>query len=393
MKFINSFFSIEANEWKSYFLFLLRLSHFFGAILVPFYLFIGGMNFFQILLTQAAFHGAIFLFEVPTGAVADKFGRKHSTSIGFLLMTIVMLLYPTFPGFYNFVLFEILFGLAYSFLSGADTALLVDSLKELKKEKLIKKSLSRFYAVGALGFVYASPIGSVLAGIDLRIPFYLTAVPYLLGLLISLTLFEPRIHSNETYFNQVKKAFKLMKSDTRLKVLAFESAFFQALVFFLFWFFPALLLREKVDIIFFGFVSAGMNLFPFIMHFFSEKIESILGRKNSLFLSSLTAGILFLLLAVINNLLLLIAVFFLIAYLRQLRISLLTHYFNNFVPSEKRATINSLVGMLKSIALFTLMPVIGFTMDLSLEIALIIIGVLMIVFALTSRIEEEWLLN
>ena len=102
---------------------------------------------------------------------------------------------------------------------------------------------------------------------------------------------------------------------------------------------------------------------------------------------------LFLLLAVINNLFLLIAVFFLIAYLRQLRISLLTHYFNNFVPSEKRATINSLVGMLKSIALFTLMPVIGFTMDLSLEIALIIIGVLMIVFALTSRIEEEWLLN
>ena len=170
-------------------------------------------------------------------------------------------------------MFEILFGLVYSFLSGADTALLVDSLKELKKEKLIKKSLSRFYAVGALGFVYASPIGSVLAGIDLRIPFYLTAVPYLLGLLISLTLFEPRIHSNETYFNQVKKAFKLMKSDARLKVLAFESAFFQALVFFLFWFFPALLLREKVDIIFFGFVSAGMNLFPFIMHFFSEKIE------------------------------------------------------------------------------------------------------------------------
>ncbi|MFA6908114.1 MAG: hypothetical protein WC263_04790, partial [Candidatus Micrarchaeia archaeon] len=64
--------------------FLLGLT-FFGAIVVPFFLDWGKLNYAAIFTLEAAFSIAIVASEVPTGVFADKHGRKNSILVGIFL--------------------------------------------------------------------------------------------------------------------------------------------------------------------------------------------------------------------------------------------------------------------------------------------------------------------
>ena len=67
------------------------------------------------------------------------------------------------PDFFIFVIAEILWALAYALVSGADHALLYDTLKEEKKEKESKKILGKFGSIELIGILIAAPIGSLIA--------------------------------------------------------------------------------------------------------------------------------------------------------------------------------------------------------------------------------------
>ncbi len=66
---------------------LLRI-HFFCSVLIPFFQDWGGLSFSEIMILESIFTGAIFLFEIPTGTIADKFGRKTTL---FIFLTLIMI--------------------------------------------------------------------------------------------------------------------------------------------------------------------------------------------------------------------------------------------------------------------------------------------------------------
>ena len=92
-----------------------------------------GLDIFHVMLVNAAFSFAEFVFEVPTGVVADTLGRR--VSLLFCLITLLgaTLAYVALPalglGFWSFVLVSIALGLGFTFWSGAAEAWLVDALK------------------------------------------------------------------------------------------------------------------------------------------------------------------------------------------------------------------------------------------------------------------------
>ena len=67
---------LEHNTTKLQAFHLLSNFHLIGGVLIPFYTVWGGLGMTQVLLLQSVFMLALFGFEVPTGAVADRFGRK-----------------------------------------------------------------------------------------------------------------------------------------------------------------------------------------------------------------------------------------------------------------------------------------------------------------------------
>ena len=72
--------NFKSNIWKMYaFRFLISM-HFFSAVLIPFFLDYGNISFTKIMLLQSWFAFWSFVLEIPTGTIADYFGRKTFSS-------------------------------------------------------------------------------------------------------------------------------------------------------------------------------------------------------------------------------------------------------------------------------------------------------------------------
>src|SRR5438874_6941692 len=84
----------------------------------------------QLVLVGTMLEATCFLFEVPTGVVADTFSRRLSVIIGFFILGIGTGLEGMFPLFAVVLLSQVVAGIGYTFLSGATEAWIADEIGE-----------------------------------------------------------------------------------------------------------------------------------------------------------------------------------------------------------------------------------------------------------------------
>jgi hypothetical protein len=78
-----------SNIHKSYFAGLSKNLHFFGAITIPFFIDWLKVDYTKAFVLQAWFVFWLFVLEIPTGVIADKFGRTISVGLGCLLFGLI----------------------------------------------------------------------------------------------------------------------------------------------------------------------------------------------------------------------------------------------------------------------------------------------------------------
>lgn len=127
-----------------------------AAYLTPFFI-SNGLNLTQIFLLQAFFSFLYLLLEVPSGKFADKYGRALSVKLCRPLAGMAMICYGCSDQLWQFVICEAMMAFAQSLISGADSALLYDSLKaDGRHEKEFGRLSQRMLALGfgsqAIGF-------------------------------------------------------------------------------------------------------------------------------------------------------------------------------------------------------------------------------------------------
>ena len=86
------------------------------------------LNPLQLTLVGTALEGSCFVFQLPTGALADTFSRRISVIIGVFLTGAGFLLEGIFPLFWTIVLASVLWGAGYCFISGAQEAWISDEI-------------------------------------------------------------------------------------------------------------------------------------------------------------------------------------------------------------------------------------------------------------------------
>jgi DHA3 family tetracycline resistance protein-like MFS transporter len=91
---------------------------------------VAGLTPLQLVLVGTAVELSIFVFEVPTGVVADVYSRRLSIIIGYLLMGVGFLVEGLFPAFLPILLAQVVWGLGYTFTSGATQAWITDEIGE-----------------------------------------------------------------------------------------------------------------------------------------------------------------------------------------------------------------------------------------------------------------------
>lgn len=136
------------------------------------------------------------LAEIPCGMFSDRISRKMTLLLGALFMSLNMILWAL-AGFLGlaWLLFagSVLRGIGLALKSGTDTAMVYESLQEIKKSKLFNQIIAKifsFYQLGALIAAFAATF--ITYYFSLQFLVYLAVIPYAANLIVTALLVNPR---------------------------------------------------------------------------------------------------------------------------------------------------------------------------------------------------------
>lgn len=381
---------IAANIWKLY---CIRAARSFMLAIPVIVLFFkeNGMSMQQVFLLQALFSVAVIVLEIPTGYFADLFGRKRSILIGGAFASLGFVVYSLSYGFWGFLLAEIILGIGMSFVSGADSAMLFDTLLVLEREYEYKHFSGRSCSLGMFAEGIASIVGGLLALVSLRFPLYCDAITILVIIPLANSLLEPPRKKNRIQQSMFKEIWQIMRHSFEemcrlvryslhehgeMKWLIVYSALVSASTLTMVWFIQVYLVATKVPVSLFGIIWASLLFVAALVAFRVHDIEKFLGRKMSL--------VIMIILPVAGYFLLssfwqwwsgiFIALFY---FTRGINNSITEDYINGLVSSDVRATILSIKSLVGRLMFSIIGPVVGWVNDAaSLKAALISSGLI-----------------
>lgn len=178
-----------------------------------------GMSVFSIfMITQA-------LFEVPLGVYSDLIGRARTVTIGSAAMVLGVVFYAWGGNYWFLAIGAILEGLSRACYSGNNDALLHDTLTQTGKSDLYADRLGKLSSLFQAALAVSAILGSFIAQWSFAWVMWLSVVPQLLCLLISLRLAEPKIHERtETNpYVHFREAWRLLIKNMRLRWITIAS--------------------------------------------------------------------------------------------------------------------------------------------------------------------------
>ncbi len=129
-----------------------------------------GLNLFQVGLCFATFSATAFIMELPTGGIADVFGRKTASLIAYFSMVAAMGLYLLAFSLPAFLIASMIAGLGRAFITGSVSAWFVDACRRVDPKTDLQKS----FAMGAIGQLaglgFGMLIGSLLPRLFASLP-------------------------------------------------------------------------------------------------------------------------------------------------------------------------------------------------------------------------------
>lgn len=343
-----------------------------------------GMGMQEFFTLKAIYSVAIVGMEVPSGWMADVWGRKKTLFAGSILGAAGFLIYSFSFGFWAFAIAEIILGIGHACVSGADSAMLFDSLKASGKTDRYTKNEGRITSAGNFAEAFAGILGGLLAAISLRTPFYFQFVVAAIAIPAAFTLVEPEIHTIE-HIHSIKKIVRNIKNtlthnhDLRISILLSAITGTATLTFA--WLVQPYFIAVGLPVEMYGIFWTALNLTVGISSVFAHRVEIFMGKKYSLYviISLLTLGYL---LSGITISVWGIAFLFLFYLVRGIASPILKNYINQYAQSEIRATILSVRDFIIRIIFAVVGPFLGWMTDnINLESAFLLAGVIYLVSA------------
>lgn len=368
-------------------LYLVKISKWFNMVMPIVVLFYQSneMGMHEIFVLKAIYSIAIVAMEIPSGWMADVWGRKKTLILGSILGSAGFLIYSFSYGFWAFVGAEIILGIGHSFVSGADSAMLYDSLKaDSRTDKYIREE-GRITSVGNFAEAIAGIVGGFLAAISLRTPFYFQFVVAAIAIPASLTMIEPRVHVAE-HLHSIKKLVQNIRttfvSDKNLRIAILLSAVTGTATLTFAWFVQPFFKAIDLLVEMFGIFWTALNLTVGVSSVFAYKVAGFLGRKWSILMVIVLLAAGYILSGTVISYWGL-AFLFLFYLVRGIATPIFKNYINEYTESGVRATMLSVRNFIIRITFAGVGPLLGYITDnISLNKALMLAGVLYLAAAL-----------
>lgn len=228
--------------------------------------------------------------EVPTGIFSDFVGRKRTMILGSLTAFFAVFCYALGFSYWVLIVGAIFEGLAFSFFSGNNDALLHDTLKEKVIEKEYPKYHGRMSGMTQVAGGVSAVIGGVLAYYSFSLSFWLSLISLGICLVISFFLIEPKIISEKSsnIYSHLGDAFRLFIGNPNLRLLSFSSIWAYGLGESG-WLFRSAFVTTVWPVWALGIPQMLGNMGAALGFFTAGKVISRFGAKRILFLGSLFA--------------------------------------------------------------------------------------------------------
>jgi len=215
---------MKMNKFGAYKLYLALsffTSLFFSMIFVVMSFYeatVAGLSGLQLVLVGTTLEVVILFFEVPTGIVADAYSRRLSIVIGYFIMGLAFVVEGLFPYFGTILLASGLWGLGYTFTSGATQAWLSDEIGEEAANRAFLRA-NQFDLAGAfIGMLIAIPLGNLAVRLPILaggVAIFLFAV--VLAVFMPETRFAPIKPENRNTFQHMGDIFRKGLSTVRAR--------------------------------------------------------------------------------------------------------------------------------------------------------------------------------
>ena len=209
---------------------LFFLGEFLGTLpfslgLFVLYLASRGLTLAEVGLVQTLLFWSNLIFEIPAGILADRFKRKYSLALGYLIGALATLLTTQAEGLFQFAWVWVLYGMGFAFRSGANTALLYDEIRMAGPAWAGRYlRISGWHrALTNTGIVVALALGGPLQVLGWNFVFGAEALCSILAALLLVTLDETPHHkanAEESHRPSVISAISQFLSSSRGRALS-----------------------------------------------------------------------------------------------------------------------------------------------------------------------------
>ena len=322
----------------------------------------------DVFLLQAWFAALVLILEVPSGYLGDMLGRRNTLLLGVVFSGLGHTVLLGAEGFWSLALFEACLAVAHSMISGADLALVYDTELALgKSEDEQMRVIGRLQGIRSASEAVAGVVATlVLLYGTLADVVLLQFVVGWLPLLAALRLVEPpreRMTDGQHLANMARVLRHMWHSHRILRLTLVAFCIWSLTTFYAVWLLQKLWELQGIELHHFGYLWAAMMLIATVASHAAHRVESWVGPKVVLVFAAAAPIAAYLGLAwfgVVGGLI--AATLFFVA--RGLGLVLLKDALNRRVPSEFRATANSIASFGFRASFVATGPFVGWAFDI-----------------------------
>lgn len=340
-----------------------------------------GLGLQDVFILKSVYSVAAVALEIPSGYLADVWGRRKCLIMGCILYFFGYLCYSATSTFTAFLFAEVLLGIGQTLVNGADSALLYDTTVQYKKENLYLRYEGRITMIGNFAEAIAGIFGGLLAAYSLRFPFYAQAVIAFSGIPAALALKELSIKSNiQNPVNEIVRIIKYsLVTNRKLCYNIMYSGIIGAATLTMAWFVQPLLINLKTPVSWYGIIWTILNLSVGVAALYSDRVDRYFGPRKMgiLILAFIVGGYI----ALAFNLTYAgLAILFVFYIFRGFATPILKGYINQMTFSEMRATVLSIRNFIIRLMFAAIAPFIGWLNDMySLQVALLVSAAIILI--------------
>ena len=366
-----------------YALYLIKLSKWFSLVMPIIVLFYEkqGLGLQDVFILKSVYSIAAVTLEIPSGYLADVWGRRKCLLLGSFLFFFGYLCYSFTDTFAAFLFAELLLGVGQTLVNGADSALLYDTTAQYKEEHLYLRYEGRITMIGNFAEAFAGIFGGLLAVYSLRFPFYGQAAIAFIGIPASIALKE--VNRSKQIQNPLTEIIRIIKysliTNKKLCCNIMYSGIIGAATLMMAWFVQPVLMYLKTPVSWFGVIWTVLNLVVGFAALYSDRVDRYLGPKKmgSLILLFIVGGYVTL---AFNLTYVGLAILFVFYIFRGFATPILKGYINQMTISEMRATVLSIRNFIIRLMFAAISPFLGWLNDMySLQTALLVSSVIIFI--------------